>query len=385
MSVKKSETPKISVLVPIYNVEKYLRQCLDSLIGQTLQEIEIICINDGSTDSSPKIIQEYAQSDPRVKVITKKNSGYGDSMNRGLAKASGEYIGILESDDFLEKNAFERLYRLAKKHDADVVRANYYHFKGGDNTKFSYVDTHDVDRVIDPSRRTWIFYQAPAIWSAIYKHSFLEKHEIKFLPTPGASYQDTGFNFKVWANARRAVFTDEAFLHYRLDNESSSVNSPGKVFCVCDEFAEIEDYLRTHKLYKKYGELMQMAKFGSYWWNLERLAPNLRPEFLDKMKSEFDQAWANGECNQRVFAPVMWQRLEVVVNNNPDTILKFVKRNKTKQNLKTGVKSRLRKVYMTIRPSYRKQVEISKLIEELETENRHLADKIRQLEEKQNG
>ena len=173
MSVKKSETPKISVLVPIYNVEKYLRQCLDSLVGQTLQEIEIICINDGSTDSSPEIIQEYAQNDSRVKVITKKNSGYGDSMNRGLAKASGEYIGILESDDFLEKNAFERLYRLAKKHDADVVRANYYHFKGGENTKFSYVDTHDVDRVIDPSRRTWIFYQAPAIWSAIYKRSFL--------------------------------------------------------------------------------------------------------------------------------------------------------------------------------------------------------------------
>ena len=130
---------------------------------------------------------------------------------------------------------------------------------------------------------------------------------------------------------------------------------------------------------------MQMAKFGSYWWNLERLAPNLRPEFLDRMKSEFDQAWANGECNQRVFAPVMWQRLEIIVNNSPDTILKFVKRNKTKQNLKTSIKNRLRKAYMTIRPSYRKQVEISKLIEELETENRRLTDKIRQLEEKQNG
>ena len=115
------------------------------------------------------------------------------------------------------------------------------------------------------------------------------------------------------------------------------------------------------------------------------MAPNLRPEFLDRMKSEFDQAWANGECNQRVFAPVMWQRLETIVNNDSDTILKFVKRSKTKQNLKTGVENRLRKAYMTIRPSYRKQVEISKLIEELETENRRLTDKIRQLEEKQTG
>ena len=91
--------PKVSIVVPIYNVEKYLRQCLDSVVNQTLKEIEIICVDDGSTDSSPEIIQEYVEKDNRVKVISKPNSGYGNSMNRGFDMAEGEYIGIVESDE----------------------------------------------------------------------------------------------------------------------------------------------------------------------------------------------------------------------------------------------------------------------------------------------
>src|SRR5574344_757344 len=106
---------EVSILIPIYNVEKYLEQCLESVCNQTLKDIEIICINDGSTDSSLKIIKDFQKNDDRVVLINKKNSGYGDSMNKGLEKATGEYIGIVESDDFIEKDAFEKLYSLAKK------------------------------------------------------------------------------------------------------------------------------------------------------------------------------------------------------------------------------------------------------------------------------
>ena len=120
--------PKISVLVPIYNVEKYLEECLESIISQTLQDIEVICINDGSTDGSLKIIKKYAKNDPRFVIINKKNSGYGDSMNRGLAKATGEYIGIVESDDWVEKDMFESLYSLAKENEAEVVKSNFYNY-----------------------------------------------------------------------------------------------------------------------------------------------------------------------------------------------------------------------------------------------------------------
>ena len=117
--------PKVSILIPIYNVEKYLRQCLESVVNQTLEDIEIICINDGSTDSSPEIIREFASRDSRIKVIDKQNTGYGHSMNQGLKAATGEYIGIVESDDFVELNMFESLYITAKNNGAEVVKSEY--------------------------------------------------------------------------------------------------------------------------------------------------------------------------------------------------------------------------------------------------------------------
>lgn len=386
MSNKKEPAVKISILVPIYNVEKYLRQCLDSLVNQTLKEIEIICLNDGSTDSSPDIIKEYAKNDSRIIIVNKKNSGYGDSMNKGLKKATGEYIGIVESDDYIELNAFERLYDLASRFDADVVRGNYFYFKGGENEKYCYVDSHDTNRIVDPASRTWIFYQAPAIWSAIYKRDFIKKNNISFLPTPGASYQDTGFNFKVWATTHKAVFTDEAFLHYRLDNESSSVNNPGKIFNVCKEYAEIEKYLRDNNLYNKYAEIMQMAKFGAYYWNIYRLAPNLRKDFIIRTKKEFQIARNEGTLNQSLFLNKdQWDLLNYILDHNVNSSLKYISLNGKKTSFKSNIKKILKKFYITIRPTYKKQLEISKLISELETENILLKQKIKNLERKVNS
>ena len=117
---------KISVVVPVYNVEKYLKECINSIINQTLEDIEIICVNDGSTDSSLEILNDYAKKDSRIIVINKSNSGYGHTMNMGLNAASGEYIGIIESDDFADKNMFEDLYKLAKEYDADIVKGDWY-------------------------------------------------------------------------------------------------------------------------------------------------------------------------------------------------------------------------------------------------------------------
>jgi len=120
--------PKVSIIVPIYNVEKYLKECIESLLNQTLMQIEIICVNDGSTDRSLQIAQEYSQKDNRLIIIDKQNYGYGHTMNRGLEIAKGEYIGIVESDDFVKENMFEILYNLAKKHDVDVVKSNFYYY-----------------------------------------------------------------------------------------------------------------------------------------------------------------------------------------------------------------------------------------------------------------
>lgn len=375
-------TAKVSILIPIFNVEKYLQQCLDSVVNQTLKDIEIICLNDGSTDSSLDIIKKYAKTDKRIVIVDKKNSGYGDSMNIGLSKATGKYIGIVESDDFIEKDAFEYLYNLAEKFEADVARSNYFHYKNNKDTLYSYVKSSDTHKLVKPEDSDWIFYQAPAIWSAIYRADFLKKHDIKFLPTPGASYQDTGFNFKVWASTEKAVFTERAFLHYRLDNESSSINNPGKVFNTCLEYEEIERYLVANNLFEKYGHIMEATKFGAYYWNIYRLAPELRKDFVKRAKEEYTRARDNNLLDQTLFLDEnQWDLLCYMLDNSVDNTLVYIQKHPKDPTPKINLKSFLRKAFTKLNPYYRKQLEISKLITRLEAENKSLKERIERLEE----
>ena len=204
--------PKVSILVPVYNVKNYLNNCLDSLIYQTMQDIEIICINDGSTDGSFEILKEYAQKDSRIKLINKENSGYGASMNIGLDTATGEYIGIVEPDDFANTKMFESLYNLAVKNDAEIVKSDYlfYTTKNNQSRKAGKITFFEANKVTDARKSKKLLKMAPSIWSAIYKRDFLVKNNIRFLETAGASYQDTSFSFKALTLAQRIILTDKA-------------------------------------------------------------------------------------------------------------------------------------------------------------------------------
>ena len=124
---------KVSIIIPTYNVEMYLVECMDSVVNQTLKDIEIICINDGSTDSSLEILKGYAEKDDRIIIVDKENGGYGIGMNIGLDKATGEYIGIVEPDDFVPLNMYEELYNKAVENDLDLVKADFYRFKRNNN------------------------------------------------------------------------------------------------------------------------------------------------------------------------------------------------------------------------------------------------------------
>ena len=305
--MQNSDTPKVSLLVPICNVERYLRECLDSAVAQTLKDIEIICINDGSTDSSPDIIREYMERDPRVKMIDKANSGYGDSMNRGLEMARGEYVGILESDDFMFEDSLQKLVAKADAEHADVVKGDFYLYWSTPSERrelFGIIDEHMTGAAYRPVDRPGIFYRKPSVWSAIYRREFLIDNQIRFLPTPGASYQDAGFNFKVWACAERAAFIADPILCYRQDNEKSSVNSPNKVFCVCDEYAEMQRFLTERPELKAQlqGILMRM-KVDTYRWNDERLVDELREQFWKKASPELKADWDAGRFDLSLFDP----------------------------------------------------------------------------------
>lgn len=313
-----NKKPKISVLVPCYNVEKFLVQCMDSIVNQTLRDIEIICINDGSTDSTLDILKSYADKDKRVLIIDKPNEGYGKSMNRGLDKATGKYIGIVESDDWIDADMFENLVAAADENDVDVVKSNFYEYTTTDGEKNilnDIVPVHEAGRVIEPRLENGILWAPPSIWAAIYNREFLIKNNIRFLESPGASFQDTGFNFKVWLMANRAYLTTNAYLHYRCDNVNSSVKSTAKVFCVCDEWDEIERYIAQEQpqMYEGTRRLISVIKWGTYEWNLDRLCGDVRRDFQERFTREYEAHIRAGHFTRALFDDREWARRLCVI------------------------------------------------------------------------
>lgn len=319
ISPARIDAPKVSVLVPICNVERYLEECLDSLAAQSFTDFEVLCINDGSTDGSLAIIHRYMEADARFRVIDKPNSGYGASMNMGLANAIGEYIAILESDDFFEPNALELLVDAAEQNQSDVVKADFYLYwstpqKHGE--LFHIVDDLEIGRTMRPIDDLAIFFRKPSIWSALYRANFLKENAIEFLETPGASYQDAGFNFKVWASAERATFIADPVLHYRQDNEKSSVNSAAKVYCVCDEYASMARFV--HERLSGDDRLMgilECMKFDSYMWNYDRLSDGLREEFVLRASEEFADDLDKGLVDFDLFDPWTAADLRLLAND----------------------------------------------------------------------
>jgi len=310
---------KLSILVPIYNVEQYLPDCLDSLCAQTLKNIEIICINDGSTDASSAILDEYAKNNSNIVVINKKNSGYGDSMNRGLEAATGEYIGIVESDDYIDANGFEKLYELAKKTDADIVKANYYYHFDDKDEIHEVVKNQKLNKAITISDDYSILIEEPGIWSAIYRRDFLNDNKIRFRTTPGASYQDTGFFFKTACAAKKIVYTKNAYLHYRTDNANSSVKSLEKVNYVVEEYADIEKYLEKCDISDEVKYTIQAAKFGAFHWNLQRLPKDLAQEFIVTIKNDFTKADKAGLLQKKYFPTKYWLALQLILKSSTKT------------------------------------------------------------------
>ena len=293
--------PRVSILVPVCNVEKFLDKCLKSLVEQSLKNIEIICINDGSTDSSLEIIEYYAQQDNRIKVINKANSDYGDSMNQGLTLAKGEYIGIIESDDFIDSDMFKELYRYAQDYQADIVKSSF-NFYWENPEKIIYNNSFNISKVSVnfETNKNKLIRSIPAIWAAIYKKEWLFNENIKFLDTPGASYQDTSFHFKTSCLAKSIVLLPDAYLYYRQDNPTSSVKLAGlnKVLLLHKELDEIRKFITQRELNKIDGMLnyYYCMKLEKFMWNYGRMKKEDRGKYfkvlcedIEKLQNEWNK------------------------------------------------------------------------------------------------
>lgn len=318
---------KISVVVPVYNVEKYLKECIDSIINQTLEDIEIICVNDGSTDSSLEILNDYAKKDSRIIVINKSNSGYGHTMNMGLNAATGEYIGIIESDDFADKNMFEDLYKLAKEYDADIVKGDWYNYwsKNKFARKNNRISSAKALKLTNSKLDKSLLRINPSVWSAIYKKEFLNKYNIRFLETPGASYQDLAFSFKVFALAEKVILTDKAYLYYRQDNMNSSVKSKTKVYCVCDEYEEIDRFLEQYPDLKfEFKVQEEITRYNGYVSSVLRIDDSVKPEFVKVFSDHFKEEYNTGLLGNEFFKKINKNEFMTLINN-PEKYIKVLK------------------------------------------------------------
>lgn len=153
------ENIKVSILVPCYNSEKYIDKCINSILHQTLDDVEIICINDGSTDNTLKVLQNFEKNNPKIRVVDKKNSGYGASLNLGFSISKGEYIGIVESDDFIENTMYELLYDNAKKYDLDISRCCFNYYYSNECIKEEHFDFIEKNKVFRPVDNLSIFFK----------------------------------------------------------------------------------------------------------------------------------------------------------------------------------------------------------------------------------
>lgn len=256
--------PKVSIIMPSLNVAPYIRECMDSVICQTLGDIEILCVDAGSTDGTWEILGEYAQKDRRIRLIESEKKSYGYQMNLGIREAAGEYIGIVETDDFVLPQMFETLYDYAKEHDADVVKSDFdifTTFRDGGRVflkyslaKYSgaaYHTSFSSDAYISFGQKMDVF-----IWNGIYRREFLLKSQILFQETPGAAFQDCGFRYQTALHLKRGFFLDQSFYRYRRDNINSSTYNPK---CVLFNLAECKNLIRIAE--ETYGDNSKQMTF----------------------------------------------------------------------------------------------------------------------------
>ena len=314
---------KISVVIPVYNVARYLRQCIDSVLNQTFKDLEIIIINDCSTDNSKDIIQDYLAKDSRIKFVDNVvNLGYAKSVNNGIKQASGKYIGIVESDDFIEPNMYETLLNMLEKYNADVAKCNYWNFYGEQNlnvvssTSFSKLK----NKIFNIKENPEVLASHPSVWCGLYSKDLLINNSIFFTETPNGAYLDILWTFKVFMSASRIVVTDIPLLHYRQDNSNSTVNNPQKVFCISDEYDLLTEYIENHSELKPYVNKFKLKKqYRDYLWNLQRIVPEHKKLFLDK----FVKTFSDLEKDERFYSdfPKKHRRELRLLLNSPSVFL----------------------------------------------------------------
>lgn len=260
--------------MPSLNVAEYIEECMDSALNQTLEQIEILCIDAGSTDGTYEILQKYEKMCANGKIVKLVHSdikSYGYQVNLGIKIAKGKYIAILETDDYAERQMYEQLINIAEINDLDVIKADYDRFYTLQNGERYYESVllwnsnmTGYNSVINPRYDDYLYENDYNIWKGIYKKNFLIRNDIWLNETSGAAFQDIGFAQQVLACAERVYYLDKSFYRYRMDRDVSSSNSLNGLLYSRQEFSRlIEEPEIYGKFIFKQGLYRRMARsFG---------------------------------------------------------------------------------------------------------------------------
>lgn len=306
---------KVSIIIPVYNMEKYLRQSLDSVINQTLQDLEIICINDGSCDSSLEILKEYAEKDNRIKIINQENQGQGIARNNGIEIATGEYLGFVDPDDWIEPDMYEKAYKTLKDNNLDFVEisfAKHYENKVVKKETRLPIPNKKIYNTLDyPS---FIFNNDKmTACDKVYKTDFIKKNNIRF--RKGQFAEDQIFVVKVRCLAKKSLYINEALYHYRI--LSSSIT---RGYCLdrlnrAKSLSEIRDFLINSGLFKELSTNFYEFCVDKLSYNYARI-PNEQKAEYDNAAQELLPEELFDEYNKRKLSKKTFLELLFSLRNN---------------------------------------------------------------------
>ena len=240
--------PKVSVIVPIYNVEKYLEKCINSLLSQTLEDIQIILVNDGSKDNSGNIAREYEKNNKnRIIYVEKENGGLSDARNYGLKYATGDFIAFLDSDDYIEKNAYEEMYNKAIEENADYVECDFI---------WEFPNKIRMDKQYPyKNKKEMLSFVRVVAWNKLIKRQLITDNNLEF--PKGLRYEDVEFTYKLIPFINKFAYVDKPFIHY-VQRKGSIANvqneRTAEIFTVLDNVTE---FYKKNNIYEKYRDELE--------------------------------------------------------------------------------------------------------------------------------
>ncbi|MCI8700658.1 MAG: glycosyltransferase family 2 protein [Clostridia bacterium] len=239
---------KVSVIVPAYNVEKYIEKCLNTLVNQTLKEIEIIVVNDGSTDNTKEKIEEFTTKYPeKIIYLEKENGGLSDARNFGMPYAKGEYIGCIDSDDYIEENMYEEMYKKAKEENSDMVECDFI---------WEYPNSKriDVGKIYNNKKEAMLYARVVA-WNKIIRKEIIEKQQAQY--PKGLRYEDVEFFYKILPSLEKISFVKKPLIHY-IQRENSIANTQNeRVKEIFDIWDNVLEFYKKNNLYDEYEQELE--------------------------------------------------------------------------------------------------------------------------------